>query len=210
MVWADAGRIRARVVDRSRQRDSGGRGAETKDRRTRRPAPAALAAGETVSTDLDTVSGRAGRTAIVATPLQTGLFSGFGEEPVARAGHEPGRVPQEEVVHGAGARGAGKTLARSVGQLSAPGVVRDARSIESGDRRTGPGGAARSGEPRGRRSFDDPSGRRSGNRTGLRVDVRAGGTLPAEQTGGELSGTESEGTFQRRQAAHVRDQQAGQ
>jgi len=56
---------------------------------------------------------------------------------------------------------------------------------------------------------DDPSGRRSGNRTGLRVDVRAGGTLPAEQTGGELSGTESEGTFQRRQAAHVRDQQAG-
>src|SRR6267378_3994769 len=95
MVWADAGRIRARVVDRSRQRDPSRRGAETKDRRTRRPAPAALAAGEAVSTDLDTVSGRAGRTAIVATPLQTGLFSGFGEEPVARAGHEPGRVPQE-------------------------------------------------------------------------------------------------------------------
>ena len=85
-----------------------------------------------------------------------------------------------------------------------------ARSAEPGDRGTGPSGATRSREPRGRGSFDDSSGRGSGDRTGLRVDAGAGGTFPAEQTGGELSGTESEGTLQRRQAAYLLDQQAGQ
>jgi len=47
--------------------------------------------------------GRAGRAATVATPTQAGLFSGFGEEPAARAGHEPRHLPEEETVHGEGA-----------------------------------------------------------------------------------------------------------
>src|SRR3982074_3025647 len=101
MVRADAGGVRTRVVDRSRQRDPSGRSAEAEDRRPRRPAPAPFAAGEAVSADLDTVSGRAGYPATVAAPTQAGLLSGFGEEPVARAGDEPGGVPEEKAVHGA-------------------------------------------------------------------------------------------------------------
>src|SRR6267378_303400 len=184
MVRADAGGVRTRVVDRSRQRDPSGRSAEAEDRRPRRPAPAPFAAGEAVSADLDTVSGRAGYPATVAAPTQ--------------AGDEPGGVPEEKAVHGAGARGVGKTLTRSMGQTAVPGVVRDARSAEHGDRRTGPSGATTSREPRGSRTPDEASRRGTGDRTGVRVDPGTGDTLPEEQTRGELSRTESEGTLQRR------------
>ena len=65
--------------------------------------------------------------------------------------------------------------------------------------------------PRARRTplIDDLPGRGSGNRTGLCADPRAGGTLPAEQQVSYL-GTESAETLQRRKAAYLRDQQAGQ
>ena len=134
VVRAHAGRMRARTVGRPRQRDSRGRGAEAEDGRARRRALAAIcccrsgfrAFGFRLSAERDTRQ-------LLRHRLQAGLFSNFGEEPVARAGHEPGRVPEEEVVHGQGARGVGKTLARSVGQPAASGVVRYARSVQSVD-----------------------------------------------------------------------------
>src|SRR3982075_3432013 len=97
-----------------------------------------------------------------------------------------------------------------MGQTAVPGVVRDARPAEHGDRRTGPSGATTSREPRGSRTPDEASRRGTGDRTGVRVDPGTGDTLPEEQTRGELSRTESEGTLQRRQAANEHDQQAGQ
>ena len=65
-----------------------------------------LLLAEAVSADLDSVSGRAGHAATVAAPSQAGLLSHFGEEPVARAGDEPGTLPKKTAVHREGPRAA--------------------------------------------------------------------------------------------------------
>ena len=137
--------LRARIVGRRCRRDSRRGGAEAKDGRARCRSICCdlLLQKRFPRIWIPSLAERDVRQLLLHR-VQAGLLSHFGEEPVARAGHEPGHVPEEEAVHSQGARGAGTSFRSVRGPAGGGGSCWDARPAESIDRRAGPGGAARS------------------------------------------------------------------
>jgi len=113
-----------------------------------------------------------------------------GRQSTARFGDGRGSVPKEEAVHEERARRVGESGAGSLGELSPAGVADDARSVRRFTRRTGSRGGGASGTECRRCPSHDASGSRAGDFAGVRANAGTGGAVRAEQTGGELSGTE--------------------
>src|SRR5262252_5862003 len=97
MVRADASHAGIRALDRGCSRDSRGHGTEAKDRFAGCSAYSRSSAGESVSADLDSLTGRTGSATTVASSSQDGLPANFGTKPVASAGHGPGHLSKKEV-----------------------------------------------------------------------------------------------------------------
>src|SRR5262249_24854350 len=133
--------------------------------------------------------------ALAASP-QVGLLTNFGKKPVAGAGHGPGRLPQKKVVGGRGTERTGSSAVGSVGESATAGTAGNTGNTGPAGSYLGGGGSSgseRSGATFGGLPLDGASGRGAGHGLDVRVDDRAGGALPAEQAGGELSGSESPG-----------------
>src|SRR6516162_423200 len=193
MVRADASQARLRALDRGCSRDSGGDGAEAEDRFAGCSAYSRSPARESVSADLDSLTGGTGSATTFAPSSQDGLPANFGTKPVAGAGHGPGRLSKKEVMGRWGTDRTRRSGVRSMGESPTAGAVGHTRSAGSL-----PGGVRSSGSERSRATpshllLDGATRGGASHSLDVRVDDRAGGALPREQTGGELPGSESAG-----------------
>src|SRR5215510_5606880 len=98
MVRADASQAGIRALDRRCSRDSGGDGAEAEDRFAGCTAYSRSTARESVSANLDSLTGGTGFATTFAPSSQISWPANFGEKPVAGAGPGPGRLSKKEVV----------------------------------------------------------------------------------------------------------------
>src|SRR5262249_23077406 len=193
MVRADASQAGIRALDRRCSRDSRGDGAEAEDRFAGCSAYPRSAAREPISTHLDSLAGRARCATTIAASPQNGLPANFAAQPVASAGHGPGRLPKKEVVDRWGADRTRRTGVRSLGESPPAGTVADTRPTGSLPGGVGSSGSQRSRATPSRPLLDGTTGRGSGDSLDVRADDRASGALPAEQAGSELSRAESPG-----------------
>src|SRR2546428_1361613 len=163
-----------------------------------RRAPAGFAADETLPARLGADAGGARRAATAEAPQQAGADADLGAEPVALPGHEPGRVPEAEVVERAGPSGARRAELGPLGEPAAEGVAGAAGRAGGGDRRTRSGGEGGGRAPSGGGRADEAQGRGAGDRSGLRADRRSGRAFCEQPQAGQLSGAEPGRGFQRR------------
>src|SRR5206468_2021865 len=148
-----------RAVGGGCSRDSGPRRAAAEDRHTGRRAPAGFAADEAIPAPVGPHARGTRCAATAQAPQQAGADADLGAEPVALPGHEPGGVPEAEVVERAGPSGARRAELGPLGEPATEGVAAAARRSEAADRRARSGGPDGSGAPSGGRRADEAQGR---------------------------------------------------
>src|ERR1700688_3350412 len=179
-----------------------------KDRPARRAAYFAVAARRAVSAAVGAERRDAGCAAVVAAPAEAGGAAHAGEEPVATLGAQPGRATETAPVEPRRSCGVGGFAARGLDGAAPGGFAGDAGSFGSASERTGRGGVPGSLATAGGAAVDEPSGRGTGDRTGLRFDHRTGGAFSARQASRELPGPDSARAFLGRASETGSDQQA--
>src|SRR5262249_26541145 len=193
MVRADASPAGIRALDRGCSRDSSGDGAEAEDGCAGCSAYSRSAAGESLPTDLDSLAGGARSATTIAPSPQNGLPANFGAKAVASASHGPGRLPQKEDVGSNRTDRTRRSGVRSLGGSPTAGAAADTRSAGSFPDGVGSSGRERSRATPCRPLLDGTTRGGSGDTLDVCADDGAGGALPPEQAGGELSRAESAG-----------------
>src|SRR5207244_13121822 len=138
-----------------------------------RGAFASAAAGRALSADLGADVGGAGHAAVAGASPQASADSDAHQEPVARAGAEPGSATQTQAVDGSGAGGVGEVGAVALCRDSAQEAAGNPGPSGNGDHGAEPASGGRSEATATSGEVDDASGRRSSDGVGHGADVRA-------------------------------------
>src|SRR5258705_7775171 len=169
-----------------------------------------IAAGRTVSADLDSVQGREGSAAAVDPSLQAGADSRAGEDRTAASGDEPGHHQEAKAVEQSGRESAARASLEALGQPAARRPVQDKRDVEWADRPARPSRGGSRGEERKSAAADDAAGSGADHFDGLCADHGRCFPFSAWEAGGELFGADSAGVqFGRTSTVRI-DQQAGE
>ena len=131
-------------------------------------------------------------TTIAASP-QDGMPANFSEKPIAGTGHGPGPLPQKEDVGSNRTDRTRRSGVRSLGESPTAGAAADTRSAGSFPDGVGSSGRERSRATPCRPLLDGTTRGGAGDSLDVCADDGAGGALPPEQAGGELSWAESPG-----------------
>ncbi len=150
---------------------------KTEDGYARCFAHSRFADDQPLSTSLEAIAGRARRAAAVGSSAETGVGSDQGEEPVADASHEPGRLHTTKALGQRWPSCIGRPDTRTVDQPPSKGVAANVGSAQWFGRGVGSSRWGRSTKACRRRSIDDSSWSWSGDGPSLRIDAGTGRAL---------------------------------
>src|SRR5664279_725648 len=135
-------------------------------------------------------SGRTESSPVADSSPSAGGHPYASEKRVATPNAEPGRATQAEAVERNRAEGITRIAAGGVGSTAATGFTEAAQRVEPTDHQVGPGGRAYGVPAPASTTADDATRGRAHHGLGLRNHDGGCDTLPAWQTGGQLSGTD--------------------
>src|SRR5215831_11763891 len=171
--------------------DTCGHGAETENRLARCAAYSRFNVAESISANLDSITGGARFTAASAASSQDGLLANFAAKPITSFGYGPRPLSKEEVVGTPGTRRVQTCSARSLGRAASPGATATVGRTRSFLGRVRSCGGQGSGEKPGRAVPDGATRGGTGHGLDVRAYDRSRRSLPDQQASGELSGVES-------------------
>src|SRR5580700_8223775 len=210
LVREVTGRVGFRGVDWRCGGDQENARAQTEDRSPGRPTFTEVAAGKSLSANLDTESGESGSAATALAPASAGADADADHESAAGRGDERRLSLEEKAVQRKGTSTARKTLVGSLGQSASEGIIGVAGPAGSKDCGVNGSSRARSQETTRGAAVEESPWRGAHYGAGLRFDYWDAGAVSLWQADWQLHGAHSVRGLQCRPATAGTHQQAGQ